>query len=350
MKILHCIFSFNVGGAETMLIDVVNNQASVDEVGLCIINKSYSTNLLTKISNKVKVILLNRKEGSRNINDIIRLNKTIITFGPNIIHCHDSKIINYLPTRFLYPTYLTVHGTKLSLGGIKKYDHIIAISQAVATDLEKRNINQYHIIHNGIKTKKLSLKKNIFLKDKHTCKILQIGRLEHTIKGQHLLIKSLYFLKKENLLSSINITVDFIGTGSSLEFLQTMAVQLEVNNLIHFIGLKDREYIYSHIKDYDFLVQPSINEGFGLTIAEAMVVGVPVLVSDVEGPLEVIGNGKYGYTFQCGNALSLAKQITYMIKHSEEVQNKAIQGQKYATENYDISTMVAKYSQLYSSK
>ena len=124
MRILHCIFSFNVGGAETMLIDIVNHQTSLHKVGLCIINNNYTSNLISKISNKVRVILLNREESSRNIKDVIKLNMAIILFRPDIIHCHDSKIINYLPIRFFYPTYITVHGTQLSLSGIKKYDHI----------------------------------------------------------------------------------------------------------------------------------------------------------------------------------------------------------------------------------
>ena len=41
MKIVHCIFSFNTGGAETMLIDIVNEQIKTQEVTIVIVNHIY---------------------------------------------------------------------------------------------------------------------------------------------------------------------------------------------------------------------------------------------------------------------------------------------------------------------
>ena len=49
---------------------------------------------------------------------------------------------------------------------------------------------------------------------------------------------------------------------------------------------------------YDLLVQPSRYEGFGLTVVEGMAAGVPVLVSDIEGPMEVIDKGRHGFAFR----------------------------------------------------
>ena len=69
MKIVHLIFSLNLGGAEAMLIDIINQQVYRNEVTLCIINKAYNEKLLDNISNEVQIILLNRKESSRDIKD-----------------------------------------------------------------------------------------------------------------------------------------------------------------------------------------------------------------------------------------------------------------------------------------
>ena len=348
MKILHCIFSFTVGGAETMLVDIINQQVHNHEVGLCIINDVYDINLLNKVNRKCKILLLKRTKGSRNIGDIITLNSMIYSFHPNIIHCHNSRIINFLLIRMIYHTIITVHDTQLPLMGVKRFKHIVGISQAVGNDLQKRNIKKYNIIHNGIVTSALSPKTAPFLSNRKQCKILQISRLEHTKKGQHILIEALNILFQKKTLPFVNISVDFIGDGSSLAYLQDLVSKWGLEKSVHFLGIKDRDYIYTHIKDYDILVQPSINEGFGLTVAEGMVVGIPVLVSNIEGPMEIINYGKYGYTFQNAVPLSLAQQIEYMIKHPDETQQLALQGQKYAKMNYDISTMIEKYDQIYS--
>ena len=346
MRLLHCIFSFNVGGAETMLIDIINQQVQIHEVGLCIINNAYDINLINKINKKCKVILLNRKESSKNLWNVVKLNKIIYSFHPNIIHCHNSHIIKYIFLHKFYKTFLTVHDTRLPLICAKYYAHIIAISQAVKDDLCKHNIKNVSIVHNGIETHKI-LHKNSSSLDKIQCKIVQVSRLEHLKKGQHFLIEALNLLVKEKKTIPIKISIDFIGIGSSETYLKKLMSKYNLNDSIHFLGLKDREYIYSHLKNYDMLVQPSLNEGFGLTVAEGMVAGIPVLVSDIEGPMEVIESGKYGFTFECGNVFSLAQQIKYIIEHPNEANNIAIQAQKFATRNYDISNMVENYDQIY---
>lgn len=40
MRIVHCIWSFNIGGAESMLVDIVNEQVKNNSVYLIIINES----------------------------------------------------------------------------------------------------------------------------------------------------------------------------------------------------------------------------------------------------------------------------------------------------------------------
>ena len=49
MKILHIIFSFNIGGSETMLVDIINKQVQKHEVTLCVINNLYDEKLLNTI-------------------------------------------------------------------------------------------------------------------------------------------------------------------------------------------------------------------------------------------------------------------------------------------------------------
>ena len=63
-------------------------------------------------------------------------------------------------------------------------------------------------------------------------------------------------------------------------------------------GFKSREYVYENLCQYDLYVQPSIFEGFGLTLAEAIAAEVPVITSDLEGPVEVIAGGQERHLIQ----------------------------------------------------
>ena len=57
-------------------------------------------------------------------------------------------------------------------------------------------------------------------------------------------------------------------------------------------GSQDNPYPY--IKSSDLLVCASYFEGYNLTVAEALILGTPVLSTNCAGPNEILDNGKYG--------------------------------------------------------
>ena len=95
MKIAHIHWSLGTGGIETMLPDIVNEQAKTNDVALVIINDWVEPSILAKVDQSiVKVVLLNRHEGSKNPMSIVKLNLFLMKFRPDIIHTHAYRIIN----------------------------------------------------------------------------------------------------------------------------------------------------------------------------------------------------------------------------------------------------------------
>ena len=89
MRIAHIHWSLGTGGIETMLPDIVNEQAKTNDVALVIVNDWVEHSILAKIDQtNVRVVLLNRHAGSRNPWPIIKLNLFLIRFKPDIIHTH----------------------------------------------------------------------------------------------------------------------------------------------------------------------------------------------------------------------------------------------------------------------
>jgi len=309
MKIAHIIFGFNTGGAETMLVDIINEQVKNNNVYLVIINSSYTANLIKKISKKTKIITINRKPESKNITDYFKINYFLIKISPKVIHCHNHNIIPIIFPYLWKKCVLTIHDVNIRSTYFQWYNKLFAISLAVHEDIKTRYNLISTIIYNGINIDAIE-KKNLYQK-RDTFKVLQIGRLDHSKKGQHLVIAAIKNLKDWNI---NNVKVDFIGSGDSYNYLIELSKKLKVEENINFLGIKTRDQIYEIIKDYDLLIQPSLYEGFGLTIVEGMAAGVPVLVSAIDGPMEIIDKGEYGFYFKAGDSQDLAIKINEILK------------------------------------
>ncbi len=343
MNITHLIFSFKTGGAQTMLVDIVNVQVNFAKVSIIIINKSYNKTLIDKIDRRVKLFFINRDEGSKNPYSIIRINLLLLKLRSNVLHCHNHNIIPLLLPGFRKKTMLTLHCMGIPAKYLNKYSQLFAISESVKKDIKDRAKKDSTVIYNGIYTEGITAKENWLINS--IFKIICVGRLSHLIKGQHLAIEALHILKKTGV---NNIQLDLIGTGESESYLKELTTKYGLNEQVSFLGLKDRDYIYAHLKDYDLLVQPSLFEGFGLTVAEGMAAKISVLVSNVDGPMEIIDNGKYGYSFSSGNAEEIASKIISIMNTSpNDIRNKIELAYEHVKNNFDISLTAKNYIENY---
>jgi len=349
MKILHIIFSFNIGGAEAMLADIINSQCKHVQVKLIIVNSGINTALLASVSKNVEVICLNRRPGSVNPIPLILLNREIRKFKPDVIHCHNRNMVNAIWwLSYRRKSLLTIHDTGGTFKYIHKFKACIAISEAVKTDVLERSKLDIDIIYNGVRCTDIKAKSTDAAKvppDRIT-RVVQVSRLHHEKKGQHL---ALMAIRKMIDKGYCPIQLDFIGTGKSLDYLKRLSSDLGIGAYVQFLGIKSRAYIYEHLSEYDLLIQPSLYEGFGLTVAEAMAAKVPVLVSNIEGPMELIKNGTYGAYFESGNAEDLAlKFIEFTnLMGTELLRERVERAYVYCNKHFNISVTADAYISKY---
>jgi len=341
MKIIHVIFSFAPDGAETMLVDILNIQAKIARVKLIIINGIYNSELIKTIDKKVGIHYINRNPGSRNLLKVIHFNYLISKENPDIIHFHNHNGIKLLFIKRSSKTCLTIHSVNKPIDFLGRYDKLFSISNSVKNDIENRSSLPSVTIFNGIDLAKIKIKEacppgKIF-------KIVVVSRLFHEVKGQHILLSAIDCLINKTRIS--NITVDLIGEGPSLKYLQELSILYKIEKYINFLGLQDRESIYNTLKNYDLLIQPSIYEGFGLTIVEAMVAKITVLASNTDGPSEIIQGDKFGFLFENGDPQSCAEAIKAIMleQNSKELCAKRDRACEYANKTYSIQNTTNAY-------
>ena len=304
MRIAHLTWSFDYGGVENMLVDIINEQVKFCDVRLYIINDYYNKALLQNIDSKVKIILFNRKPGSKNVIPLAKLNFSLFSFSPDLIHCHQGNLIKAL--WFSWRKVLTIHNTFCPSAYFSHYQRLFCISNAVKDYAESQGFPNSVVIYTGIHTQNIDVKDSRQDTKGDKLKVICIGRL-HPDKGQRILVEALNHLINSQQLTGI--TCDFIGDGDDRAELEKMTALYHLTEHIKFVGFKSREWVYSHLKDYDLFVLPSVSEGFGLTLAEACAAKLPVITSDLAGPLEVIAGGRFGVIFKHGDSMDLANKL-----------------------------------------
>ena len=342
--VVHVIFSLTIGGTELMLIDIVNRQSCFANVTLIIFNEEYLSSLIDKIDNKVKVICIGRKVGSLNPFPFFKLNRILSKLKPDIIHCHNHNMINSLFKRFRNKTVLTVHTTGIDVSNLAKYKECFSISGAVKDVVLKKCNVMAPIVYNGIYLD--AIRPRSYMKRTDLFRIVQVGRLSHEVKGQDIALKAARYLID---LGIDNFELHFIGDGPSRYYLERLANDLGLAGYVNFLGAKERLFIYNELASYDIFLQPSLYEGFGLSIVEAMAAKVPVLVSNIEGPMEIINNGEYGYFFETGDSLDLSQKLIDIF--DEYTSGKLITKTDFAfnwcVEKFDVNNTATQYLAMY---
>ena len=347
MKIIHAIFSFYVGGAETMLIDIINRQCKEGSVSLIIVNDKVNADLLNTIDKHVNVYILNRKEHNKLqlFSVLYKINRIVSKIDPDVIHCHDNKLFPFFAT-WRKKTCLTVHSMVQSTLFLKNYRTVFAISKAVQEDVEKQAGIFAPVVYNGIEIEQYKQRITYdFNKEKEVFQIALLSRLSSELKGQHIAMQAIRILKKQDL----NVKLYLIGGGSpdELSHLKALSMEYETENEVEFVGLKDREWIKNNLKNYHLLIQPSLYEGFGLTIIEGFACGLPVVASDLDGPKEILETLHSGLLIKPDDPIDLADKISQVIL---AYRNKAIDKKYVSTDDlyrFDIRTTVKNYLQLY---
>lgn len=348
MKVLHFLWALDNGGAENLVVDIANEQAVFHDVTLVVANNRIDSIVRDRLSPNVRLMELGRQPSTRSLLFFLRLLLGFLKASPDVVHVHSPNAF-FLRLVSFCPVILTVHDVNVRLGPLPSlFKRICCISEAVFNDVSVRYSHLGVVrVDNGISVSSISTKRNGSRSSGKVIRLVQVSRLVHQKKGQDVLLKAISIVNSRN--QSYKVVVDFFGDGPSKPFLLGLADELGVQDCCEFLGSVTRSDLYTSLCSYDALVQPSIYEGFGLTVIEAMAAELPVIVSDIDGPMELVGNGEFGYHFSSGDPNSLAEKIESFVRdlRSAKCLERVAKAKDRVLEKYDIGITVRKYDDLY---
>lgn len=341
--IVHIIYQLHMGGMETMLADIANEQSRRGlRVTVIVVNDEIDPLMMRRFEPSVRVVAMRRRRGSMPLLMMAKLNLLVSRLRPDVVHLHQPNFRKLLRV-YRDRQVLTVHDINTPLEHVDDGCPMAAITEAVRDDILRRRPGALvEVLLNGICIRAIAPRAEGRQPD-GTFRIVQLARLNYEKKGQDILIDALGELRRRG---HNDVRVDFIGGGVSADPLKERAATLGVDDAVHFLGIMDRDEVYRRLADYDAMVHPSRYEGFGLIIAEAMCAGLPLIVTRNDGPWEVADRGRLCASIELGDWRGLADAIEAMMADYPAALERAAEARQFAA-RYGIERTVDAYLDLY---
>lgn len=359
MKVLHVIDSMDMGGAQSLLVELAPAQKKLEiNVSVLQLLDSVDKTLINKLEAAgVEVLSLSNKRSVRSLNNVFDLIPYFRQY--DIIHAHLfpsnywvalAKLLSFSRT----PIVTTEHSTDNKRRKIRVFKYIDAfiyknyqIVVACADRARDSFLQRYKSIEclsipNGVNIKKytdaIPYTKTELLGIPDHCFISTMVARFVPSKRQDTIVRAIAKLPDNYHAVFVGGEKDDIG----LIKVQNLANDLGVSERIHFMYL--RSDVPRILKSSDVVVMSSEYEGLSLSSIEGMASGNPFVASDVKGLHEVVYGA--GVLVKCSDAEELAEAIKSLCEDSvyrESITKKCLE----RASQFDIKQVAVKYLDVY---
>ncbi len=272
-----------------------------------------------------------------NFNMIAKTGEIIAKEGNfDVIHAHDWLVAyaaKTLKTSYNTPIVSTIHATEAGRNsGIReqqqKYindtewmltyesSEVIVNSNYMKNELQRLfglPFEKINVVPNGVSPSNFTVSERDYdFRRKYAMDnekiILFMGRLVYEKGIQHLISAMPKILNNYH-----DAKLIVAGKGGMLGELQNEVNSLGLGNKVYFTGQLSPKQVQKMYKCADIAVFPSTYEPFGIVAIEAMLSGVPTVVTDIGGLNEIVDHGVTGMKSYAGNANSLADSILALL-------------------------------------
>ena len=204
---------------------------------------------------------------------------------------------------------------------------IITVSKSAKDDISndfKIHPDRFNIIPNGIDTRLFFPMPGV---PREKDRIIVTNSADTPLKGLNYLLRAVATISKKR-----KIRLIVIGSPKKKSKIFKLIKELEIGSLVTFTGRIDHQTFVKEYARAAMAVVPSVYEGFGLPVGEAMACGVPVISTSGGALPEVVGNA--GVVVPPADADELAKAIIALLDNPDMAKSLAEAGYKRVQDNF----------------
>lgn len=369
LRVLHVSTTISRGGAENHLYDLIRGQ--VGQAGAAVAcaylkEEPHWREPLERLGVQVVDLGLRRYGSPR---PLLRLRRIIRRFRPDIVHAHGAPAEVYawaaLPTLGRRPVFVVTrheHRTRLfSLPGYDLLDRaitaassrIIAVSQAVrASDVGRRPRarDKEVVVHHGLDLSALNPSPDARRRVRSEWGIgedtVLIGTLARHSEEKSLdtLIEAVARLVESGLPRE-RIALALVGSGPLTAELQSLASSRNIADRVVWPGY--RFDVPDILRAFDLFALPSIEEGFGLAVIEAMAADLPALTSALDSLQEIVAPGETGHVFPPRDVDALAALLRRLVDDPAERRRLGANARRTVESKFTLDAMWRRTAEAY---
>jgi colanic acid/amylovoran biosynthesis glycosyltransferase len=278
----------------------------------------------------------------------------------DIFHIQWAKILVEYPEIIKMincPVVLSLRGTHISCSplsdnnlakGYKKYFPMVTMFHAVSNAIKSETVkygadtNKITIIYPAINQKLINNIPKIN-NPNEIIKIISVGRC-HWKKGYTFALDAMAKLKKEYAHFHYTIVAD----GSDTENIDYQIYDLGLVEYVSFVNGLSHAEVIDKVSSSDLFLLPSLSEGISNAVLEAMSLGVPVITTDCGGMLEIIRDGKNGFSVPVRDSDAMVEAIRNFINLDEKNKTNIINNARETIiNNHLLSNQIDMFQSLY---
>lgn len=352
MKIANIFTSLDFGGVESQACIISKNSTTnANHSFVAITHGGRAAELIVKAGGDVTILMT--KASIPSLNAIFLLYKYFRTNKPDVVHTRGAEAnfhgliaawLAGVPVRIGEEIGIPKHGLKAKLMFKLAYffsSKVVGISSAVTSWLLESGEVPVHKaikIYNPVVIPSPRIKDDI---STGRFRIGFVGRLE-PVKNPLALVEALALIVKQGVDAELSI----VGDGSQKQLLIDRAAELQISDRVIVHGFQDKPDQY--VRRCHVYVQPSISEGFGLALVEAMGCAVPVIATAVGGAPEIIDDGYTGWLINKTDAATIAsKLIEVLAMPEEQLFDVGLQGYQSVETRFEPAAYMLELESLY---